>query len=451
MRKIRPRLARILRILPLAAALAGAFPACRVVERSDLGGSRPRSPASALDAVAEGYVRLVLAVGVHDPDYVDAYYGPESWREEAKSAARPLADLHDEALRRIAELNVMKLQKEEAVGLRRSYLVHQLGSLARRCRILQGKKLSFDEESKALYDAVAPTRPESYYDGVLEQLDRVLPGRGPLLARLEAFKKEFVVPPERLDAVFSAAIQEARRRTRAHLVLPPEESFEVEYVTGKPWSAYNWYKKNFHSVIQVNTDLPIYVDAVVHLASHEGYPGHHVYNALLEWHLVRERGWIEFSVYPLFSPQSLIAEGSADYGVDIAFPGDEREAFERDVLYPLAGLDRRRAGVYHDVMEVMKGLDFAQNEAARRLVNGEIGEKEAAEWLTRYALMLPDRAAQRVRFIQKYRSYVINYNLGEELVKSYVERRGGTADRPERRWEIFGELISSPRLPSGLR
>ncbi len=451
MRKTRPGLVRNLIILPMVAAFACVLCACRVAERSDLGGGKPRSPASALDAVAEAYVRLVLAVGVHDPDYVDAYYGPEGWREEAKAAARPPGVLHDEALRRIAELNAMKLPKDEQVLLRRTYLLHQLGSLARRCRILEGAKLTFDEESKALYDAVAPTRPESYYAGVLQQLDRLLPGSGPLLGRLEAFKKEFVIPPARLDAVFSAAIQEARRRTKEHLLLPPEESFEVEYVTGKPWSAYNWYKKNFHSVIQVNTDLPIYIDAAVQLAAHEGYPGHHAYNALLEWHLVRERGWIEFTVYPLFSPQSLIAEGSANYGVEIAFPGDEREAFERDVLFPLAGLDRRRAGIYSDVMAVMKGLDFAQNEAARRLVNGEIGEKEAAEWLTRYALMLPDRAAQRVRFIQKYRSYVINYNLGQDLVRSYVERRGGTADRPEQRWEIFGELISSPRLPSGLQ
>ncbi len=59
-----------------------------------------------------------------------------------------------------------------------------------------------------------------------------------------------------------------------------------------------------HDVDQVNTDLPVYIDRAVDLACHEGYPGHHVYNALLEKHLVRDRGWVEFSIYPLFSPQS---------------------------------------------------------------------------------------------------------------------------------------------------
>src|SRR5688500_14834724 len=65
----------------------------------------------------------------------------------------------------------------------------------------------------------------------------------------------------------------------------------------------------------LNVDLPVYIDRAVDLACHEGYPGHHVYNALLEQHLVRGRGWHEFSVYPLFSPHSLIAEGTANYGI----------------------------------------------------------------------------------------------------------------------------------------
>ena len=80
------------------------------------------------------------------------------------------------------------------------------------------------------------------------------------------------------------------------------ESFTVEYVTGKPWGAYNWYQGDYRSQIQVNTDLLIYIDHAVDLACHEGYPGHHVYNALLEKHLGRDRGWVEYEVYLLFSP-----------------------------------------------------------------------------------------------------------------------------------------------------
>ena len=44
-------------------------------------------------ALAERYVKLVLAIGPHDADYVDAYYGPPEWRTEAEASPVPLAAL----------------------------------------------------------------------------------------------------------------------------------------------------------------------------------------------------------------------------------------------------------------------------------------------------------------------------------------------------------------------
>jgi hypothetical protein len=79
-----------------------------------------------------------------------------------------------------------------------------------------------------------------------------------------------------------------------------------------------------------------------------------------------------------------------------------------------------------------------------------MSRSQAVEWLVAYALMSPERAEQRTRFFDQYRSYVINYNLGQDLVKQYIEARGGTAEDPAKRWEEFARLISSPRLPSGL-
>ena len=119
--------------------------------------------------------------------------------------------------------------------------------------------------------------------------------------------------------------------------------FDLGFVTGKSWSGYNYYKGGYRSRIEVNTDLPIRISRAVDLGCHEGYPGHHVLNTLLEQHLAKGRGWIEYSVYPLYSPQSLLAEGSANYGIELAFPGREKLAYEVKALYPLAGLsDRRR-------------------------------------------------------------------------------------------------------------
>ena len=251
--------------------------------------------------------------------------------------------------------------------------------------------------------------------------------------------------------MFTAAIDECRRRTIPRVDLPAGETFTVEYVTGKSWSAYNWYQGGFKSVIQVNTDLPVLIDRALDLACHEGYPGHHVYNALLEKHLVRDRGWPEFTVYPLFSPQSLIAEGTANYGIEVAFPGDERVRFERERLYPLAGLDPARAAEYDRVRRLADRLTYAGNEAARRYLEGTVDAAGAAAFLEQYALLPADRARQRIRFFDQYRSYVINYNLGQDMVRAYIESRGGTPDRPEVRWKEFTRLLASPRLPGGLK
>jgi hypothetical protein len=429
--------------------LAG--PVCAVLVAAAAGaGPRPAAGrgTTPMDRIAEAYVKLVLAMGTHDRDYVDAYYGAPEWRKEAESARPPLDTIAARAQDLLTRLAGVPPPSDETARLRARYLERQLSALAARVRMLKGERLSFDEESKALYDAVAPTHTERHFQHILDELERRFPGTGPLVERYETYRRAFIVPPAKLDTVFQTAIAACRERTRQHVTLPAGERFTVEYVTGKSWSGYNWYQGGFRSLIQVNTDLPIYVDRAIDLACHEGYPGHHVYNALLERALVRERGWTEFSVYALFSPQSLIAEGTANYGIEVAFPGAERIAFERTVLFPAAGLDPARAAEYYEAQALVEQLSYAGNEAARRYLDGRIDAAAAAAWLERYALMPAERARQRVRFFDQYRSYVINYNLGKDMVRDYVERRAGGDSK--KRWTEFQRLLSSPVVPSSL-
>ena len=156
-------------------------------------------------------------------------------------------------------------------------------------------------------------------------------------------------------------------------------------------------------------------------------------------------------MYPLFSPQSLIAEGTANFGREVVFTKPERLAFEKEVLWPAAGIDPSRVEEFYAVQDLVKKLTYATNEAARKYINGEIDANAVATWLQKYALMDEKRAKQATKFIEKYRSYVINYNYGKDLVRRFIESRGGTPDQPERRWQEFEKLLSSPRLPSGLR
>ncbi len=397
-----------------------------------------------MNDAAERYVKLVLAMGEHDSDYVDAYYGPPAWRDEVRAAKQSLPQIHSAAAQLREELAAM-FPFDPMESLRLDYLRQQTSALIARAEMLQGRRLTFDEESKALYDAVAPTHPEEYFRELNASIDQELPGEGTLANRVEAFRQQFVIPRDKLDIVFKAAIDICRAKTMNQIALPAGESFTVEYVNDKAWSGYNWYKGGFTSLIQVNTDLPIFIDRAIDLACHEGYPGHHVYNSLLEKCLVRDRGWMEFSVYALFSAQSLIAEGSANYGIDVTFPADERVELEKETLFPIAGLESKHADQYYRIYDLVQRTSYAGNEAARRYLDGAFTAEQAAEWLTTYALMEPARARQRVKFFDKYRSYVINYNLGKDLVRGYIERHD-----PAKRWEVFAKLLSSPRLPSGL-
>ena len=409
------------------------------------------APVADMNPLADRYVKLVLAVGQHDGALVDAYYGPAEWKTAATAAGkRPLTELLGEAEGLAGELAATAQPDDDMARLRRDYLRTQVHAVAARVRMLQGTRLDFDVESRELYDAVAPTYDEAHFARALEKLETLVPGPGGLADRIEALRQRVAIPRDKLDVVFKAAIAECRARTVAHLTLPAGEEFRLEYVTGKPWSGYNWYQGKFHSLIQINTELPIFIDRAVDLACHEGYPGHHVYNVLLEQHLVTDRGWREFTVYPLFSPQSLIAEGTANFGIDVAFPGAERVRFERERLYPLAGLDQSLAEKYHEVLLALDELSYAGNEAARKYLTGKISKDEAATWLVKYTVTSRPRAEQRVRFFDAYRSYVINYNYGKDLVRRYVEANGGTIGQPDVRWKVFGDLISSPRLPSGL-
>ncbi len=405
--------------------------------------------AADMGGIATRYVQLVLTLGNHDPAYVDAYYGPADWAEQAKNDKASPGELASQAQSLRQQLGAIPDSGEnEMTALRRHYLDVQLGALAAHAQSLdKGQRPDFQTQTKSLYDTNPPGAPLSSFDPILDAIADLVPGDGPLDERIEAFLKRFEIPDDKLSAVFDAAIAECRKRTEAYLTLPKGEDFTLEYVKDKPWSGYNWYQGKSQSLIQINTDLPVRIDRAVDLGCHEGYPGHHTYNAMLEAALVDGRGWVEFSVYPLFSPQSLIAEGSANYGIELAFPGEEKLAFEKAVLYPLAGLDPAAAQDYERVQVLKQRLSFARNEIARQYINGEIDRKQAVKLSQKYGPASAQRAEQSVRFIDTYGAYVINYNWGRELVKRYIEK--DNAD-PAARWQRFGELLSSPRLPSSL-
>ena len=400
-----------------------------------------------LDPLAERYVRLALAMGEHDADYVDAYFGPEEWREAARADALGLVEIAAQADALADEILAVDVANAEyIVQLRQDYLASHLKSLGTVARMRNGAVLTFDEESQAVYGFVAPSFPVEHYEQALTKIDALFPGEAPLHERVYEFGLQFRIPSEKIEAVVRAGIDECRARTLQRMTLPAGESFVMEMVSGNPWSAYNWYQGNGQGLIQIESSRPKTLSDAIRLGCHEGYPGHHAFSTLLDYNLLQERGWVEFSVLPLFSPQGVIFEGSGDFAARVAFPGASRNDFLRETIMPIAGIETADLEKNDKLRALREDMRYAGIEAGRNYLDGNWDREQTEAWLTEYALAPPEQIDAWFGFTERYRAYQINYVLGEDLVAGFVSRENPDGDA-EGDWEALATLLSYPPTP----
>src|SRR4029453_8833915 len=203
-------------------------------------------------------------------------------------------------------------------GQRRNWLKAQLSGLETFARKLAGEELSFEDEVERCY-GIRPIRaPESEFEEAHRELDAILPGNGSLEERYRAWREEDAIPADRLADVVRQLAEELSTRTADAVGLPEGETVEFEYVGDRPWAAFNFYLGGLQSRVSVNTDLGMTPDFVMHLVAHETYPGHHVEHAWKEQKLMVERSQVEESIVLIPTPQSIISEGIAELGMEVA-------------------------------------------------------------------------------------------------------------------------------------
>lgn len=398
--------------------------------------------AADIDAVARFYVKCVLWLGQHDPNFVEAYFGPEAVREEALTVSVPPDRVAGYAADLLATLDRIEPgHLDDPWRRRRAYLQGMIRALESRAAILAGKRPGFDAEVRSLFGIAVPEDDPDYYGGLHTTLDSHLPGTGDLASRYRGFMESFLVPADRLETVFAEAVAESRRRTAEHLPLPAGERLEVAAVSGEGCSR---YQGGGRSLVGVGTTTPFTIDRVLAHACRHGYPGRHTIRAIREAALVRARGWIEHSVIPLASPFTTVAEGAALYGEEMIFPDRERIRFYEEVLFPLAGFDPADAGLLDTVAGAAAALELAGNaRAARGYLASLLSREEACRLLQDVLLLDRERAEARLRFIEEFRGYPVAIFWGCRLVREYV---GSGADR----WERFTRILTDPVLPGDL-
>jgi hypothetical protein len=398
--------------------------ACRTPQSS-------RSAPDPIDDVVREYVRLTVALGDRDHDSLDYAYAPS-----ARSADGPppsLASIHDRAA--AAADRVERAPQADAGRAR--YLAAHLRALAARARILSGRRLSFDDEARVLFGVALPASVDADA-AAYRELERLLPGPGPLVGRYEAFERRQLVPTDRARAVLERALAACRERTIARIALPPTERVEIVPSRDRRWSAYSRYRGDYQSAIEVNVDLGITVDGALALACHEGYPGHHALNVLTDARLVKGRGLAEFTVQPLFSPHSWLGEALSIGAIDLAFPGRDRESFEREVLYPTAGLDPRDAGRAVAIARLVDRLRPLVGDLARRFVDGTLEFARASAALRERALVTgPD---ELLKFLNEYRSYAASYTFGPQ----WLDAAAPVGPETDARWRRFETIVDNP-------
>jgi hypothetical protein len=281
-------------------------------------------PADSMAAIARDFVRVALLFQNHDTTAY-LFIGPEALRTEARGQSVPLPDVVARLLALRARIDVLPAPQTQDDQRRRRDLAQRITALVTRGGILMGNfPASFDEEVRLVFGVQVPVYDEAHFRAIAARLDSIIPGDGDLVARVEAFREQFVIPPDRLEAVIGRAMAECRAKTRAHIALPEDEQVTLNITSGKHWVGFTEYRGSGHSIVHLNRDVPVHIERAIELGCHEGYPGHHVHATLVEQELVKRRGWAEYSLINLLGPMSVIAEGAANFGVDLAFSRDER-------------------------------------------------------------------------------------------------------------------------------
>lgn len=388
--------------------------------------SSTRRSEPSLDEIAHRYVRLSVALGEHDPDSLDYYSGHKESVADIRRNAPSAREINKAAVGLVAALEA-KAETSE----RKAYLIQQLRAVACRAAYLAGVKTSFDEEIECSFGMKLPREiPEKKMSQARQKLSKLLPGKDELAQRYDVFEAEYIVPRAKLKKVMDAAIAACREQTAKHISIPKDEHFELEYTSDKPWAGFSRYRGDHKSEIAINTDFPLTVDRVLDLACHETYPGHHMFNMLVDDAMVKREKREEFSVQPTYSPQSFVSEGAATLASEIAFTNEERIRLQKNVLYPLAGLKPETAERYLTVKSLMSELEPSVPIIARRYFSGELEFVRAGEQLEREVLM--DHYFETLKYMNEFRSYVVTYTYAPAMLReSYAD------DGDEKRWKAY--------------
>jgi len=122
----------------------------------------------------------------------------------------------------------------------------------------------------------------------------------------------------------------------------------------------------------------------------------------------------------------------------LALQHERHPAFERDALFPIAGLSSKDASLYLQVEALVDRLHTVEPAVAREYLDGRLEFERAGAELERAALMAHPEAA--LLYMNEYRSYVATYTYGHDLVADELQKQSG--GDPEAQWKVYAQWMS---------
>ena len=404
------------------------------------GGATPVR-ADPVDEIALDYAELALGAQLLQSPNVEVDMGLAEQLAGAKAEARTSAQIGEAAEALIGRLDALVPTDDAVADMRRRSLRARLAALDLGVRP-PAEPLDIAEEVQRRFGFTPQFPALADYDATLAGLEATMPGEGTLPERIAAMRRSAAVPADRIEAVFHGALAECRRRTAAHAPLEPE-TVEVEFVDDDLTPAQTMYRGNGRSVVRISRVIPTDVDRLLQNACHEVYPGHHVHLLTLDRALYRARGWSEWGAAIDSEPVFPVAEAIAEHGVYLAFPVEERIAFQRDVLYPLAGLTMQDEEQWRAYLTARPRLLGSTATITRDFLTGAIDEETARALLVKYRLQTPEAAQQTIRMISAFGSFLIASDFGWYAVEQVMRGRS-----PEEQWALIRRMQSEPMLLS---
>ncbi|MHA2127397.1 MAG: hypothetical protein ACXACO_19195 [Promethearchaeota archaeon] len=385
------------------------------------------------------YLLLGLRMNKIIDGYVDAYFGPREFKEIVK-----LEGPHspNSLLKSCNDLK-SSLKGQNFGESREKFLKKTLDAIYSSLEIKMGKKLSYLEQVKDLFDIQPKLIEDSVFFLGVEELDSLYEGSGSLTERIVRSRKAKELSQITLKENFTIGFTLLRNKTRELFpeLLAPQEEIKIKIVRDQPWSAYNWYLGEQKSRIDVNIDIPVIWTNILVTAAHEGYPGHHLHNSIKEknWH---EKNWFEQSILLISTPEAVISEGIANTGLDVLFTSKDMFQLAIDNLSPTPDEEDLELLVAQNI--AWKKLSgFPGNLAILAYENG-FSDKELIKYGLEFGFYNENRIKQQLKFIRDplWATYIFTYFIGETMIKKKFGENPLPSD--------FKMLLTNPVLPSDL-